>query len=325
MWNCPIRPPLSLVFVVITTQIMASRPQERNCKRDSPLAFMEKLSSAVSLYRPPNLGLAAPPTTTDPQLILVLGWMDARDAHLARYINQYRTLFPSSCILLVKSRFADLVLPSAAFRDTAPAVGPIRAALQEPAEQAPGSRGPSAPRLLVHALSGGGSCSLYQLYHHFSLPQPGGIRSSSRLPRHVTIFDSSPGLWSYRFNVDLLTASLKPGWHRLLLALPLAHLVAAVFWVLIRVCGLPDNQETYAAAHRDARRNDERARAYIYSGSDTLCPADCVEADAAEAKRMGFDVRLERFEGSGHVAHVRADAERYWRVVKETWDAAVEA
>lgn len=298
-------------------------------KPDGPLSFMEKLSSAVLLYRPPK-SIPSSSTTDDPKLVLVLGWMDARDVHLARYINQYKTMYPSSAILLVKGRLADLVFPSTGFRDTAPAVEAILAALAD-GENNEASQDMMRPRLLIHSLSGGGSCSLYHLNNHFS-QQParqldnegygGSNQQRSSMPRHVTIFDSSPGVWSYQFNVELLTAAFKPGWKRMI-ALPVAHLVAMTFWVLIRVFGLPDNQKTYATAHNDPRKNDEFSRTYIYSNTDKICPAKVVECDAAEAREKGFNVRLERFEGSGHVAHIRVDADRYWRIVKEAWDGTV--
>ncbi|KAI1491647.1 hypothetical protein F5X96DRAFT_630373 [Biscogniauxia mediterranea] len=305
---------------------MTSSLQQPMPKRESPLAFMEKLSPAVLFHRPS--ASISPSPTTDPKLVLVLGWMDARDVHLARYVNQYRTMYPSSAILLVKGRLADLIFPSIGLRDTAPAVEPILATLTE-RDNGTGPQDTRRPQLLIHSLSGGGSCSLYHLYNHFSQRHSlesdveghgdGDREGKPSLPKHVTIFDSSPGVWSYQFNVDLLTAGLKPGWKQMV-ALPVAHLVAMTFWVLIRVFGLPDNQKTYSTAHNDPRKNDEFSRIYIYSNTDKICPAKEVELDAAEAKKKGFNVRLERFEGSGHVGHIRVDAERYWSIVKEAWD-----
>ncbi|EDN10102.1 DUF829 domain-containing protein [Histoplasma capsulatum] len=289
-------------------------------KGNTPLSFMEKLSFAVYLYRPPT-SIPTPPTT-DPELVLILGWMDARDAHLATYIKQYQTMYPSSPILLVKGRLASLVFPNIGLRDTAPAVAPIFAALTNDEHSGAPQLTPLRPRLLIHSLSGGGSCSLYHLYNNF-LQRHGtnNIQPVSSVPRHVTIFDSSPGAWSYQFNVDLLTAAIKPGWQRIL-ALPLAHMIAMTFWVLIRGFGLPDNQKTYATAHNDPEKNDEASRTYIYGSADKICPARFVELDSVEARKKGFSVQLEHFEGTGHVAHVRADPDRYWRIVKQAWDDA---
>lgn len=69
----------------------------------------------------------------------------------------------------------------------------------------------------------------------------------------------------------------------------------------------------------------ERSRTYIYSPEDEMVEYRHVERHAEEAreKRAGVKVRTERFEGSRHVAHMRLDPERYWRVVGDTWRDAV--
>ena len=63
-------------------------------------------------------------------------------------------------------------------------------------------------------------------------------------------------------------------------------------------------------------------RLYLYSQADEMVPWTEVEAHAEEARRAGLDVRMERFEGSPHVAHARTDPERYWGVVKKVWEDA---
>lgn len=45
-----------------------------------------------------------------------------------------------------------------------------------------------------------------------------------------------------------------------------------------------------------------------------------VEAHAQDAVKSGFVVRSEKFEGSGHCAHMRVEGgTRYWAIVKEMW------
>ncbi|KAI0007838.1 hypothetical protein F4779DRAFT_628893 [Xylariaceae sp. FL0662B] len=268
---------------------MSSSLEHSTPNRNGLPSFMEKLSSAIYFYRPPTATTLFP--TIDPQLVLILGWMDARDIHLSRYINQYKMMYPSSAVLL-------------GLRDTAPTVGPILATLKD-FESSEAHRDSMRPGLLIHSLSGGGPCSLYHLYNHFAQRR----EAQQNEQGHITIFDSSPGAWSYQFN-------------RRAMMLPAAHLVATIFWVLIRIFGLPDNQKTYAAAHNDPRKDDELSRTYIYGSADKICPPRAVESDVAEATKKGFDVRLERFDGSGHVAHIRVDPDRYWRIVKEAWDIA---
>ncbi|KAI0379258.1 hypothetical protein F5Y04DRAFT_131608 [Hypomontagnella monticulosa] len=269
-------------------------------KPSAPLSFMQKLSDAVFLYRPTG---PATKTSTAPQLVLVLGWMDARDAHLARYVRQYQTLYPTSTILLVKARLAALTWESIGSHDVEPAVAPIQETL--------GDVESPLPRLFIHAFSGGGSCTLYHLYNHFS-------RRGLVLPRHITVFDSTPGVWSYGFNVNVLTAPLKAAWMRLL-AMPVIHLIAAVYWIRICLLRLPDNQRTWATAHNDDSKVKETRRTYIYGDIDKICLRGAIEAHAADAKAKGFDVQLECFKNSGHVAHMMSDADRYWGIVKRTW------
>lgn len=244
--------------------------------------------------------------------------MEARDVHLAQYVKQYRVLFPSSSIVLVNCRFADTVWSSVAARDTAPAMAPIHDILKDTPET-------NRPRLLIHTLSAG-SCSLCHLYNHFS--RLDRIESDTSrnvngkelsLPLHASIFDSSPGVWSYKFNVDVMTSPVKVGWMRLL-ALPVAHLFAMTCWVLIRIVGVPDPQSFWSKAHNDKGSNKEVRRVYIYSKEDTLVQSSSVEAHAADAKEKGFDVQLEHFGGSGHIAHTRVDGDRYWRIVRDTWE-----
>ena len=64
----------------------------------------------------------------------------------------------------------------------------------------------------------------------------------------------------------------------------------------------------------------ETARVYIYSGADAMVPWQEVEDHAQESKEQGFRVTTERFEGSGHVSHVRiGGGKRYWEIVERLW------
>ncbi|KAJ1338576.1 DUF829 domain-containing protein [Microdochium nivale] len=82
-------------------------------------------------------------------------------------------------------------------------------------------------------------------------------------------------------------------------------------------------------------------RTYIYSKEDDMIGWQHVEQHAADAasggaglgggnnknnnnkvrQRARIPCRLEMFHGSGHVAHMKHDPERYWRIVADTWDA----
>jgi hypothetical protein len=69
--------------------------------RTGHLSFMTKISPYVSVYRPPEGSVA--PASGDPQLILLMAWMNANTAHIAKYVRGYEDMFPSAQILLVRS------------------------------------------------------------------------------------------------------------------------------------------------------------------------------------------------------------------------------
>lgn len=68
----------------------------------------------------------------------------------------------------------------------------------------------------------------------------------------------------------------------------------------------------------------EAKRVYIYSDVDDMAPWNDIEDHAAEAKEKGFNVGVEKFVGSGHVAHVRVgNGERYWGIVDGLWKQTI--
>ena len=73
-------------------------------------------------------------------------------------------------------------------------------------------------------------------------------------------------------------------------------------------------------------------RTYIYGPDDDMIPVNQVIQHAniaiANMSASGIDhasnfVRVEEFVGSPHVNHVKFEKDRYWRVIKETWQRSV--
>lgn len=76
----------------------------------------------------------------------------------------------------------------------------------------------------------------------------------------------------------------------------------------------------YASALNTPERiSRETMRVYIYGDADLSVGWEDVESHARQAKDNGAVVRREKFAGGAHVAHVRVDADRYWKAVQETW------
>src|SRR6478609_1094563 len=83
-----------------------------------PLSFMQSLSPRVYLWRPDVSDNARPaPTSGNPTLIVIFGWMNAGAGPLAKYVRQYQALFPASALLLVTCTFAGMTVPWLGLRE----------------------------------------------------------------------------------------------------------------------------------------------------------------------------------------------------------------
>jgi pimeloyl-ACP methyl ester carboxylesterase len=274
-----------------------------------PLSFMEKLGPLVFFYRPSEA--SSTDATLQPRLIIISSWTDARDAHIAKYIAKYQALYPAAQILLLRSTMDCIVRPSQIGPAMRVAASVVRAAFQEPVLSS------SPPPLLVHTFSNGGSSSLANLYEQFAATA--GPNDDKRLPSHVTIFDSCPGLFRIPRAVAFVSVGLP--FFQQLIAAPFLYAFAA-FWTASMALGLlPNSLSSWYKSHNEEVGNTaEVRRVYIYSATDALTDYKDVETHAAEAKTNGFSVTLEKYEGSAHVAHLRKDETRYWDIVKRTME-----
>jgi hypothetical protein len=171
----------------------------------------------------------------------------------------------------------------------------------------------STAPILVHILSNGGSSSVANLYEQYAVTA--GEGDDERLPRHVTIFDSSPGVWHMSRAVAFVSVGL-PHIQRMLAA-PFLYTFAAIWSCAVAVGLLDDSLGKWYTSHNDEVGNaSEVRRVYVYSREDVLIDYEDVERHAAEAKASGFEVRLDRYEGSAHVAHLRKDEGKYWGIVE---------
>lgn len=285
---------------------------------------MQKLSPRVYLLRPSPDNIT--PKTEDPALIIIFGWMNAGEGPLAKYVRQYQALFPISSILLVTCTFAGMTLPWLGLRESRIAATTTRAILeQDEAQSSPphSSADPSPrPRLLAHVFSNAGSTMLYHLYTSYAATGSPDTPRSTILPLHATIFDSTPAAFTYQTLLQGILDGAPSAAARLAIT-PVAYLYVALIWTALTVLRVPDHIGDLAPrAHNDPARVREARRVYIYGPGDRITPAAGVARHADEAEARGFRVRREVFEGSGHVSHARADADRYWRVVSQTWEKA---
>lgn len=283
----------------------------------------------------------------DPGLILLGTWMGAAPKHIQKYTDAYRHLFSSSPILLVRSEPTDFMKPRAARENLRPAARLVEAYAANPllplavptASSADAKSGVSKDLLkktgldkpersnaggpmLVHVWSNGGSNSLW-----------GIRRQSSVFPRYKLIMDSCPGQFHYKATFTAFSLTIPYPWLRRLLA-PVIHFMCCWFWLRLRLPGFSkviggEGQggplRLSADSHNDPKvLGVDRGRTYIYSDEDKLVPSADVEEHAHQGIDRGFNVRLEKFRGSQHVAHAKKDPERYWRLVRQTWNGGLD-
>ncbi|KAK0614367.1 hypothetical protein B0T14DRAFT_499652 [Immersiella caudata] len=284
----------------------------------NPLSFMTRLSPDIYHLRHLNPP-CGPGSGSAPELILIASWMGAREAHIAKYIDPHRSLYSSSEILLLRSEPGHFTRPAKcrkAIQDAAvpvlrAAIPPLASSSGSDTDNTGGTKGRPPPRLLIHVFSGGGSFSLFHL------------RTLVELPAHAVVYDSAPPQYHYKESYGAISASLPSRNLQLLLA-PVVHFWCLLWFLQHRVFdtrgGGPLGRIAAAHNEREGRAEGEVRRGYAYSEGDQFVGWRDVEWHGEEARRRGFEVAMEKFEGSGHVNHARVDAERYWGLVRWAWE-----
>ncbi|GAA5987260.1 hypothetical protein JCM11641_003385 [Rhodosporidiobolus odoratus] len=299
--------------------------------------LLKKLSSSV--YYAESAVLATGKNSSGagkgkaPELVLVLSWMDAKLRHAEKYLQTYREIYPAASLLLIRSNQRDFYSFGNRFsRSLAPAVEVIRAHSAGAHDIA--SRAGPASSLLVHVFSNGGCMGLRELNElllHPSKPvasvtatQPllaQALSDTQDIPARCIVFDSCPGHSTLRLTLRAFTAGTKNPF----LKLP----AMAVFSLLYGTITLWDLilRQPPGLTRLSRYLNTSLppvSRLYLYSREDALVPFADVENHASEARKKGVGVRMERFEGTQHVAHARKESFRYWDAVKRLWEESGE-
>lgn len=313
----------------------------------TPLSSLAQLSPSVYLYEPAERG-TRPPDSVDsdqkdetvtatshalrspytsvslsnqnpnrksgpsPKLIILVTWMSAHPVHISKYILGYQTHFPTSPILLVRSSPPDLF-----YRRTQTQRGRVSPAIA--AILSCCTTTDVEPELLLHIFSNGGSHQTRNLLRAYR------EMTSNVMPSHITILDSCPGRGTFKQSVLALSSALPSAPPLRFFLLVIIYVVISVYWIIFIPLGIPDPIERIRQALNDKRlMGRELRRCYIYSEADPMVAWHDIEAHAQDATKRGFVVRSEKFEGSGHCAHVRvAGGLRYWAIVKEMWQARI--
>ncbi|KAI5864101.1 hypothetical protein GGS23DRAFT_482632 [Durotheca rogersii] len=280
-----------------------------------PLSTMKKLSPLAYFYEPDEVRPREPAASTAPKLIILASWMDARDVHIAKYIAEYQSIYPSSIILLVKFSSRESGLVSSKNETVQPAFAYIWSKIDAGIL----STTPARPEILVHIFSNGGCSTMRALYLLFQ------SQSSYTFPVHTAVYDSCPGLFSFSSLYNVIMVNFPKGPAQIVAA-PLVAAAVVSIWVWFDLLGFlagEDPLSLNSRVHNDRSAVSQTNRTYIYGTADAMVHSAHIEAHAKEAVSKGFLVRGEVFEDSPHVSHMKSDSQRYWNIVVETWKAAL--
>lgn len=238
--------------------------------------------------------------------------MSAQHPHISKYICGYQNLYPTSRILVIRNSPPDFLyrLTSTQRRRVASAVSAIISCC-------PATSGHEDPKIILHVFSNGGSHQTRNLLLAY------GETTAGPFPPHITIFDSCPGRASFERSVLALSSALPKFLLAHLFLQFWIYIVVSVYWVACTSFGIVDPVERLRQAmNSQTIMGTEIKRCYMYSEVDPMVWWQDIEDHAQEAVERGFVVQLEKFEGTGHCAHVRlGGGMRYWAIVNTLWQA----
>ncbi|KAF3067458.1 putative indole-diterpene biosynthesis protein [Daldinia childiae] len=279
-----------------------------------PLSMMKELTPFVYIYEPESIVTRQTTRLRVPKLIFVASWMDAQDLHIAKYITRYQAIYPTSRIILAKFVFKESMSRSLAQKTVEPAFTYLLSQLDSGFLSA----SPTEPEILTHVFSNGGSTTMRALYELFQ------SQTGRPFPLHAAVYDSCPGLFSFSPTYNVMIINFPKGLLRLI-ATPLVIAFVTCLWILHALRFITG--ENFLSVNWRVLNNldlvKQTNRSYIYGKADLMVDWRHVEMHARQAVAKGLEVRIEVFECSPHVSHMRSDGERYWRIVTETWERTI--
>ncbi|KAF3386325.1 Transmembrane protein 53 [Penicillium rolfsii] len=273
-----------------------------------PLVPFTKLGPSVYISDPKDT------TTQDGRpLIFMAFWMNAPPRALAKYVVEYRRMVPSARIVFIRSSSSDFFFRSTAKAQQAqlaPAVAALRSSVT-----------PETP-VFMHLFSNGGlfgTVHLLKAYHQ---------ATGKPLPISSMIIDSAPGTASISGAMKAFSYALPKLWIFRLVGTTALWITLVLIKIYHAITGSLDAVNLARKTINDtslvqpATAKGVLTRCYIYSDGDELVDWRDVEKHASESEASGWKVRREKFQGTPHVGHMRAQPERYWSIVKEYLDLA---
>ncbi|KAH8792310.1 hypothetical protein F5882DRAFT_78361 [Hyaloscypha sp. PMI_1271] len=262
----------------------------------------QRLSKTVFLYTPPT---TPPANSTDPTTILICQWMgiSPKSRSLNTAYNQYRSLYPNSRILSVRS-IPEYFSTATASTRRAPLKQIISAIDSDPAPE---------KRILVHLFSNGGSLSFSDISEIYK-QGTGHVLSVTAI-----IFDSCPGRPTPTEGWAAMSVGLPKGilWYPAAISI---FLILGVIAIGRYGLGIPTFLDRVFSKLNDWELVDRRAkRLYVWSDADKIVAARECREHARLAKLEGVKVETLEETETAHMTALVKDGKRYWSTIEKFW------
>jgi len=144
-------------------------------------------------------------------------------------------------------------------------------------------------------------------------------RGGETLPIKGLILDSTPSRGTFSSAYSTLAAQIPKQWYISLPGRGMVFSYVTAVWLIENVFGKLNVllQSSEDLLNTDLLEEGMRRR-YMYSKEDKLVRWEDIECHAEMARRKGYEVGSEVFEGSEHCQHAKGEGEeRYWGIVRE--------
>ncbi|KAK3984217.1 hypothetical protein QBC44DRAFT_385919 [Cladorrhinum sp. PSN332] len=267
-------------------------------------------------------------SSSDPTTIILYGWGDALPKHLTKYVAGFRTLYPSSRLILIFSPILKALYQTLESR--AETMIPVIEAIYGPGSYSNLTSAikthPVKEKILLQVMSNTGGMNCAATLYAFRKATDG----QHRLPYTLMICDSCPGSTEFLPNVGPWSRAMALGASSFLPFIPfvITQSLAAVFLACLHgfgwVVGATSAAEYSVAAVNNPTLSDNSSkRLYLYSKEDDIIHWEDIEAHAADARSKGWSVSAEIFEGTPHVGHMKTHSEKYWKAIDDAWREGV--
>ena len=285
----------------------------------------KSLTDSIHLYKPSS---SAPAESTDPGLVIICSWAFAQDKHIVKYLKGYQQLYQHAQLLLIQNSIYNMMVRPDSWQTSLfePAIYAIKDYIS--------SVGSQESRILLHLFSNGGAHTTVQLSQFYAESSISALRSP-QLPVDALILDSSPSLPNPVLGVKALTQGLPriPGLS--IISPILLHATLASTYTLHKLGISEFAMSKLWRMLKDPYGAFAKAtipRTYIFSDTDEMIEEKDIKLHAQETsqamkdagmKNAGKRITCEEFKGTKHVNHMASNPERYWGIVKTTWESAL--